>query len=67
MPERKKLPRSRISQLGGFAAAQAMTAEQRSARARKGAAAVMEKYGRGHFVRLGLRSGGYDVEVGGSN
>ena len=51
---RQKLSRSEVARLGGLAAAHNMTPEQRSERSRKGGEAVMEKYGRGHMLRMRL-------------
>lgn len=54
MTTRKPLTPAQSGRLGGLAAADAMTAEQRRERARKGAAAVQKKYGRAHMTRIRL-------------
>lgn len=51
---RQKYSHEEAGRLGGLTAAHRMTAEERSERARKGGMAVLEKYGRGHMLRLRL-------------
>lgn len=62
-PVAKKLSPSQVASLAGYAAAQNLGPEGRKARASKGGQALLEKYGPGHFARLGLRRQGYDVKV----
>lgn len=59
----KPLTHAQRGKLGGLTAAARMTAQQREDRALAGANAVLEKYGRSHFVRMALRKNGYKVEV----
>lgn len=54
----RKLTPSELGQLAGLASAEALTPEQRSARAAKGGQAVLDMYGRSHFKRMILKRWG---------
>jgi hypothetical protein len=70
MEERKKLTPQQRGRLGGLTTADRMTAQQRSARAAAGQAALRAKFAtrsgyEAHMDRVRLRGHGYDVKVGG--
>ena len=56
----KKLTRSQSARIAALALAHQMTPEQRSARARKGGLATLEKHGVVHFVRMGHKGNGWE-------
>lgn len=55
---RRKLTRSEVARMGGIARADRLSATERSAIAAKGGNAVVEKYGRVHFLRLAYQKAG---------
>jgi hypothetical protein len=66
-PGRKKLSPQQKGRLGGLTAADRMSAEARSERARKGGEALAAKRGSAYFARMALHRHGYDVQLEGSS
>lgn len=56
----KKLTRSQAARIAALSLAHQMTPEQRSARARKGGLATLEKHGAVHFVKMGYKRNGWE-------
>lgn len=52
MSEPRKLTRSEIARLGGLTSSHNMSADQRSARARKAGLAARDKLGPAHYLRM---------------
>jgi hypothetical protein len=63
VPARKKLTPQQKGRLGGLTAADRMSAEARSERARKGGEALAAKRGSAYFARMALHRHGYDVRL----